>query len=208
MPAAADFVTNINAAIKAAKTHISAAQNRQKQHADRGRRELQFEPGDRVMLSTKNTPIAQGPAYKLKPRFTGPFKVIDVVSPVAYRLQLPSSWRVHDVFHVSCLAPFRDGTDDFPTRQRQRPPPPVFDPQIGESYIADCLLGRRFNRSTRQHEYLVKWKGYPDHEATYQPYNHLNPALRREARQLTATDTADTANAATDDCRRRRRGRR
>ena len=44
--------------------------------------------GDLVELSTKDTPIKQGPADKLKPRYVRPLEVLKMVSPVAYRTTL------------------------------------------------------------------------------------------------------------------------
>nr|GFC45398.1 reverse transcriptase domain-containing protein [Tanacetum cinerariifolium] len=46
---------------------------------------------------------------KLAPRFVGPFKIIEKVGPLAYRLDLPKELNsVHDTFHASnlkkCLA--------------------------------------------------------------------------------------------------------
>ncbi|XP_050939323.1 uncharacterized protein LOC127148931 [Cucumis melo] len=41
---------------------------------------------------------------KLSPRFVGPFKILEQISPVAYRLTLPPLFfAVHDVLHVSML---------------------------------------------------------------------------------------------------------
>ena len=70
--------------------------------ANRARREMQFEAGDQVWLATKHLPLRTG-SRKLAAVYTGPFEVLDVIGPVAYRLKLPDSWGIHDVFHVSQL---------------------------------------------------------------------------------------------------------
>jgi len=44
-----------------------------------------------------------GSCAKLAPQFCGPFRIIKRISPVAYRIALPSKVKVHDVFHVSLL---------------------------------------------------------------------------------------------------------
>ncbi len=70
--------------------------------ANRARRDLEFAVGDMAWLSTRNLPLRAG-TRKLAALFVGPFKAISVVSPVAFKLALPSEWRIHDVFYVSQL---------------------------------------------------------------------------------------------------------
>ena len=91
MAATNDFLKTIKNANDAARAHIIKAQERQKKGYDGLREELSFKVGDLVKLSTKDTPIEKGPAYKLKPRYVGPLDVLKVVSPVAYRITLPES---------------------------------------------------------------------------------------------------------------------
>lgn len=85
------------------------AKVRQADYANRSRRELQFKVGDRVRLTAHHINLASQPSAKLRHRFLGPFSVSEVVSPVAYRLTLPSAMsRMHPVFHVSRLLPWHD----------------------------------------------------------------------------------------------------
>ena len=73
-----------------------------KKKADKSRRVVRFEIGDRVLLSTRYLKL-KGVSGKLKPRFVGPFRVIQLVGDNAVKLDLPSSMGVHPVFNISLL---------------------------------------------------------------------------------------------------------
>ncbi|GKB30193.1 putative reverse transcriptase domain-containing protein [Tanacetum coccineum] len=85
------------------RDRMHAARDRKKSYADKRRRPLEFEVGDKVML--KVAPWKGVMRFrkhgKLNPRYIGPFRIIERISPVAYRLELPQELsRVHNVFHV------------------------------------------------------------------------------------------------------------
>ncbi|GJW94987.1 hypothetical protein Tco_0174659 [Tanacetum coccineum] len=73
------------------KKRIQDACDRQKSYADRRRKPLEFQVGDKVMLKVSpwKGVIRFGKRGKLNPRYIGPFKVLAKVGTVAYRLELP-----------------------------------------------------------------------------------------------------------------------
>ncbi|GJW44273.1 putative reverse transcriptase domain-containing protein [Tanacetum coccineum] len=86
--------------------HFKKLWDRQKSYADRKRKPMEFEVGDRVMLKVSpwKGVVRFGKRGKLNPRYVGPFKVLAKVGKVAYRLELPQELsRVHHTFHVSNL---------------------------------------------------------------------------------------------------------
>ncbi|GJW49265.1 putative reverse transcriptase domain-containing protein [Tanacetum coccineum] len=88
------------------KKRIQAARYRHKSYADVRRKPLEFQEGNRVMLKVPpwKGVIRFGKRGKLNPRYIWPFKVLDKVGTVAYRLELPQQQsRVHSTFHVSNL---------------------------------------------------------------------------------------------------------
>ena len=105
---------------------------------------------------------------KFQPRFVGPYPVIKQVSPVAYELELPNTWRIHPVFHVSLLKKYNQ-SDKFVSRQ-QPPPDPILV-QDHQEYEVETILDKRkrYNRI----EYLVKWKGYANYDSTWEPIANL-----------------------------------
>ncbi|GKD30812.1 putative reverse transcriptase domain-containing protein, partial [Tanacetum coccineum] len=88
------------------KQRMQAARDRQKSYADLKRKPMDFQVGDKVMLKVSpwKGVVRFGKRGKLNPRYVGPFKVLEKVGSVAYKLELPQELsRVHNTFHVSNL---------------------------------------------------------------------------------------------------------
>ncbi|KAK1432009.1 hypothetical protein QVD17_08873 [Tagetes erecta] len=101
-----EVVEVTNEKIDQIRAHLKAAQDRQKSYADKRRRPIEFQEGDYVMLKVSpwKGVIRFRKRGKLSPRFIGPFKIIDRVGKVAYRLELPEELNgIHNTFHVSYL---------------------------------------------------------------------------------------------------------
>ncbi|GJW70120.1 hypothetical protein Tco_0127037 [Tanacetum coccineum] len=85
---------------------MQAAGDLQKSYADLKRKPMDFQVGDKVMLKVSpwKGVVRFGKRGKLNPRYVGPFKVLEKVGEVAYKLELPEELiRVHNTFHVSNL---------------------------------------------------------------------------------------------------------
>jgi hypothetical protein len=146
-PDAARYLDALRDAQASIARELEFAKAQAAEFANRHRRPLTFSVGDRVRLSTEFITLADYPSSKLRPRYLGPFTVTAVVSPVSYRLALPTSMKLHPVFHVSLLLPWRANDDaEFP--DRPMPEQPLRDARDyihGESYIVDKLLDVRID---------------------------------------------------------------
>ena len=101
-----DLIRDTSKKVSLIRQRLLTAQSRQKSYADVRRRPLEFEVGDHVFLKVmpKRGVVRFGKRGKLSSRFIGPFKILERVGTVAYRLALPPSMSgVHKVFHVSML---------------------------------------------------------------------------------------------------------
>lgn len=175
VPSATAFVTDLESHIKDARLCLKAAQDRQKAYADTKRREVEYQVGDLVLLSTKNIRLkkTQEMARKLMPKWIGPLKVLAQVGPVAVRLEMPPHLKMHNVFHVNLVKPYHSGGHVFPL-----PPLDYIDdePVFKVETLLDTRIRKRGNR--RVTEYLVRWEGYsPIHDSWEPAANMLDPTL-------------------------------
>jgi hypothetical protein len=102
-----DHIENQQQVLQILKDNLTMAHNRMKQQADQHRSERSFEVGDWVFLRLqpyKQMSLKQAKKdNKLSSKYYGPYKVLQKIGTMAYKLELPASSRAHPVFHVSCL---------------------------------------------------------------------------------------------------------
>ena len=98
----------------------------------------QYKSGDQVWLEATHLKL-QHQKTKLAPKCYGPFRVIREISPVAYKIQLPMSWGIHNVFHTSLLSPYQETTAYRPNFSR--PPPDLIDGE--EEYEVERIVNHR-----------------------------------------------------------------
>ena len=179
--AADSFLRQLQEDLDQAKRNIQKAQDRQKRNADKRRRDIEIQVGDEVLLSTKTLPVAvaAGGSRKLGPLYCGPFKVIEKLT-AAYRLELPPHMQIYPVFHVSQLKLYRKPEDE---ERRYTKPGPVITAEGEEYEVDEIVRHRKRKRGKRSNkiEYLVFWKGYPAHEATWEPEENVQNAPEKIA---------------------------
>jgi hypothetical protein len=110
--------------------------------------------GDQVWLEARNLTIAGN--RKLSPKRYSPYQISKKISAVAYQLNLPSSMKIHNMFHIDLLLPYKE-TEAYGTPYTH--PSPVIEKE--EEYEVENVLDVRRNKRSRRLEYLIHWKGYP-----------------------------------------------
>jgi hypothetical protein len=174
------------------RVKLLTEQTRQKEIADRHRREVKYEVGDSVWLSTSNLQTYQG---KLTDKWIGPYVVTEVMSNgVSVRLDLRGELgKVHPVFHVKLLRPYVVSEYEWPGRQQPNRPAPelvegeaeweverVVDKRIDmKSRMVDEVMEERKTRAGRVSRpvnavvrkvkklmpvvmYRVRWRGWDE----------------------------------------------
>ena len=164
------MVDRMKTALEEAQANLAHAQSRAQYQANKSRRDESYKVGDEVLLATRNLRIDQHLPSKLRRRWIGPFRVVKVVSPLAYEVDLPPGWKIHPVFHVSNLKRYARSPEFI--RSETPPPPELVDGE--EEYKVEAIL--RHKGSGARRLYQVLWMGYPVTEASWEPESHLRNA--------------------------------
>lgn len=159
-----------------ARRNLEETRARMKRWADKRRTSPpEFQEGQLVMLNAKNIRTRR-PSKKLDKKMLGPFKILKVISPTAVRLALPTTWRIHNTFHVSLIEPYRAGIQDTPD------PDQVLreaDPIESEDYQVEKIMDSRVVGEGVK--YLVKWEGWPQRKHwTWEPWEHFHSEGSKE----------------------------
>lgn len=152
--------------IKLLRFNLQRAQHRMVQMANKKRSDRQFQIGDLVLLKLqpyRQQSLVQRPSHKLCPRYFGPYKILDKVGAVAYKLDLPAEAKIHHTFHVSQLKAYNGGDPTFTAI-----PSHLFDevvPLEPEAILDRRTIKRRNQAAT---QVLIKWKDHPVEDATWE----------------------------------------
>src|SRR5712675_102990 len=141
--------------IKDAREQAQDALKQTQENMIKETRFKEFEIGQKVWLEGKNIKRPYD-SPKLSPKRYGPFRVVAKISPVAYKLQIPATWQVHDVFHASLLTPYKETVEHG--KNFLEPPPDIIEGE--EEWVVEQILGKRVFGCSQTLQYLVRWKGY------------------------------------------------
>lgn len=152
---------------------IKIAGEQAKRNYDRHTQEQPgFKVGDKILLRHDNIATTQE-SRKLAPKFLGPYPIIAKISDLVYKLKLPETLHIHDIFHVSLLEKYWQ--DTIPGRKYKQPPP-IITPKGDIEWKVNKILDSRISSYGKKLQYLVSWEGYGLEQNSREPANNLKNA--------------------------------
>ena len=165
-----NFVSRVQHVWNQAKKNLLSSVEKQQKYYNMHHRAVEHRVGDLVLLPAKNLSFKNIPA-KLQKKFVGPFEVIEKIGSQAYRLKLPDSWTIHDVFHISLLKKWKTAVfmADF------NEPEEELNLEERKTEKIEKLLRWKKTERGQPHAYLVLWEGLPLEDATWEPTGYFDP---------------------------------
>ena len=173
VPAAEDRIRYLHEIHEEIKAMIKIAGDQAKKRYDAGSHLYHtFQVGDKVLLRQYNiTTII--PSRKLTSKFLGPFLITAKLSDVVYRLKLPKTLRIHNVFHISLLEKYQNDTI---IGRKKKPPPPIITPDGDIEWEVNQVLDSRIFDRWKKLQYLVSWEGHSPEQNSWEPAEHFKNA--------------------------------
>jgi hypothetical protein len=150
-----------------AQAALTLARERDKVYFNRKHDKAKIGVGDKVRLSHEHIGTNR-PSIKLSHKRLGPFEVEAEIGKNAFQLKLPSSIKVHPVFHASRLALWKP--DQIPGRTSE-PPPSITTPEGEEEYEVEKILDAKVDKGVLC--YHVRWKGFNTSNNTWERKENL-----------------------------------
>ena len=119
------------------------------------------------MLSVKyvNTKLRARDHHKFQRPYAGPFRILEKLHETSFRLALPPSMKIHNVFYGGLLKPYTGSEKAFCEAK------PVAEDSPDEMYLVESIIQSRPVRG--ETHYLVKWVGYAEESNTWEPRSSL-----------------------------------
>ena len=128
-----------------------------------------YQKGDLVWIEGTNLKTLYLSA-KLAPKHYGPLKIMKQLSPAVYDIKILQQWKIHNVFHANLITLYKETAIHGPNYSQ--PPPDLIDGE--EEFEVEQILGMKQMGQGRKTHYLVKWKGYPTSDNSWEPEKNLN----------------------------------
>jgi transposase InsO family protein len=167
VPSVQDMASHMKQISEELQEILVKSQERLKFYADQKRSPIpDWKIGDKVWLNAKNLKT-QRPSKKLDFKKLGPFEIVSKIGSSSFKLRLPDTMKIHDVFHASLLESFVPS--GLPKRTLPPPPPVVIDDET--EYEVEEILDSKLIR--KKLHYLVRWKGFDPSSDSWESYANV-----------------------------------
>ncbi len=139
----------------------------------RSNKDITFNEGDKVWLSTDPLKLQNQPSKKFQQRYIGPYPIISKISDVAFELDLPKTVVCHNVFHISRIrhCTIAEVQPDYIPAATEKERQDFIVDQIVDHDIASARDG--FYERGPCLVFKVRWVGYDSSADTWQTYQSI-----------------------------------
>ena len=148
---------------------------------------MDFEVGSEVLISTRHI-NQQRPSQKLADKYLGPFRVTKRINGMAFEVNLPNNYKIHNTFPISLLEAYHRRNGEDPKEQNIEPE------EEGTIYEIEKIIRHRGKGCKTQ--YLIQWKGWPEENNSWELKENvgLEAIHEYETRQQLTKGTKDLGN--------------
>ncbi|KAI3473420.1 hypothetical protein Pfo_031022, partial [Paulownia fortunei] len=117
---ARDFSEEWKRNVEITRSYLEKAQKRMKKYADQHRHFVEFQVGEMVMvkvLDPRLSKSSRGRDPQLMSKYIGPLPILKRIGKVAYKVELPPWWKIHNILHVSQLKRYHEDKEDISRNQ-------------------------------------------------------------------------------------------
>jgi hypothetical protein len=126
----------------------------------RRREALKFEVEMKVYVKAENIKQA-GPSKKLSDQYVGPYTILEKRGQSSWKLDIPTMDKRYPVFNKELLTEYHEP----PAHQTDKRPSAEIIEDREEYEVEEIMKHRRIGKG---YQYLIKWKGYPHSENTWE----------------------------------------